>query len=71
MWGAVIAEHKRELIKQNAFLERNTSQINDRGFHLRKQEREKKTKTQSRRKNIIHIRVEITEMETKHSAENK
>lgn len=57
-------------IKRN-FLERNTSQINDHGFCLRKQEREKKTKTQNRRKNIIHIRVEINEMENKHNGENE
>ena len=65
--GCRKSSSKREVYSNKSYLKKQqTSQINNLTLHLKEVEREEQTKPKvSRRKEIIKIRAEISEIETK------
>ena len=73
LWDSVKAVLRGWFIAIKAYLKKQEkNQINNPTLHLHKQEKEKKMKnpTVSRRKEIIKIRVEISEKATKETTSN-
>ena len=67
LWDAAKASLREKFIVIGAYLRKQEkSQINNLTLHLKELEKEEQTKPKvSRRKEIIKIRVEINEIETK------
>ena len=67
LWGAAKAVLRGKFIAIHAYLKKQEkSQINNLMLHLKELEKEEQTKSKvSRRKEIIKIRAEINEIETK------
>ena len=67
LWDAAKAVLRGKFIAIQAYLKKQEkSQVNNLNLHLKKLEKEEQTKSKvSRKKEIIKIRVEINEIETK------
>ena len=66
LWDAAKAVLRGKFIALQAYLKNQKSQINNLTLHLKELEKEEQTKPKiSRRKEIIKIRSEINEIETK------
>ena len=73
LWDAVKSVLRGKFIAMKAYLkEQEKSQINNLTLHLKELEKEEQTKPKvSRRKEIIKIRAEINEIETKQNKTKK
>ena len=73
LWDAAKAVLRRKFIAIQAYLKKQEkSQVNNLTLHLKKLEKEEQTKPKvGRRKEIIKIRAEINELETKKTIAKK